>query len=119
MANSVLDLLAMAAAHPEVLDAAEAAGGSHHPQPELLGWLPYQYVSLAMLVLILIAVFGAKVHKSIAKGLDGKIAAIREQLEEAKTLRVEAEALRNEYATKIANAEKDAAAMLEHAKSEA
>lgn len=118
MANSVLDLLAAAAAYPEVHEAAEVAG-AHHPQPELLGWMPYQFVSLAMLVLILIAIFGAKVHKSIAKGLDGKIAAIREQLEEAKKLRAEAEALRGEYAAKIANAEKDAAAMLEHAKSEA
>ncbi|WP_371819622.1 hypothetical protein [Erythrobacter sp. 3-20A1M] len=52
-------------------------------------------------------------------GLDSRIAAIREQLDEAKKLRAEAEALRDEYTTKIANAEKDAEAMLENARHEA
>ena len=90
-----------------------------HGEPSLLGMAPYQWVALAMLVLILFAIFGAKVHRKIGMGLDGKIAAIREQLDEAKALRAEAEALRAEYADKIANAEKDAAAMLDHAKVEA
>ena len=102
-------------AHTEVAD--DHAGG--HAEPELLGLAPYQWVSISMLVLLLIAFFGAKVHKTIAGGLDGKIAAIRENLDEAKALREEAEALREEYAGKIANAEKDAEAMLENAKSEA
>lgn len=52
-------------------------------------------------------------------GLDASIAEIRKQLDEAKALRAEAEALRGEYAAKIANAEKDAAEMLAHARSEA
>jgi len=43
---------------------------------------------------------------------DGKIAAIKQQLDEAKALRAEAEQLRAEYAAKIAGAEKDAEAML-------
>jgi F-type H+-transporting ATPase subunit b len=59
------------------------------------------------------------VPKLITRGLDAKIAAIREQLDEAKKLRAEAEALRAEYAAKIAGAEKDAEAMLEHARHEA
>lgn len=90
-----------------------------HVEPELLGWAPYQWVGLAMLVLILFLIFGAKVHKLIASGLDGKIAAIRANLDEAKKLRAEAEALREEYAAKIAGAEKDAAAMLDNARVEA
>lgn len=90
-----------------------------HAEPELLGLVPFQWVSLAMAVLFLIALFYAKVHKAVARGLDGKIAEIRGQLEEARNLRAEAEALRDEYAARIANAEKDAAGMLEHARAEA
>ncbi|MFC3097575.1 F0F1 ATP synthase subunit B family protein [Alteraurantiacibacter palmitatis] len=89
------------------------------PQPELLGLQPYQWVSLSMAVLLLIAFGFAKVHKVIARGLDGKIAEIRRNLDEAKALRAEAEALRAEYAAKIASAEKDAEAMLANARSEA
>lgn len=94
-------------------------GAGKHVEPELLGLAPYQWVSISMLVLLLIAFLGAKVHKSIAGGLDNKIAAIREQLDEAKKLRAEAEALRDEYAGKIANAEKDAASMIDNARAEA
>lgn len=90
-----------------------------HAQPELFGLAPFQIVSIAMFVLLLIAFFGAKVHKTIGGGLDNKIASIKAQLDEAKTLRAEAEALRNEYAAKIAGAEKDAQAMLANAQHEA
>ncbi len=95
------------------------AGAGKHIEPELWGLAPFQVVSIAMLVLLLFAIFGAKVHKTIAGGLDDKIAAIKEQLEEAKQLRAEAEALRKEYADKIADAEKDAEAMLVNAQHEA
>jgi len=73
---------------------------------------------LEMLAFILILLWKG-VPRLITGGLDAKIAAIRAQLDEAKALRAEAEALRAEYAKKIANAEKDAAAMLDHAKAEA
>ena len=111
---------------PEVLatEASEAltevdAGAGKHIEPELWGLAPFQVVSISMLVLLLFAFFGAKVHKTIAGGLDNKIAAIKEQLEEAKQLRAEAEALRKEYADKIASAEKDAEAMIINAQTEA
>ena len=112
---------------PEVI-ATEAAethteaghgGAATHSEPELWGLAPFQVVSVAMFVLLLFAFFGAKVHKTIAGGLDSKIEAIKEQLEEAKQLRAEAEALRKEYADKIASAEKDAEAMLTNAQHEA
>lgn len=112
------EVLATTAAEPGVHTAVEH-GAAVHVEPSLLGLAPYQWVAVSMLVLILIAVFGAKVHKKIAGGLDSKIAAIREQLDEAKKLRAEAEALRAEYAAKIAGAEKDAAAMVERARVEA
>ncbi|MEZ5682175.1 MAG: hypothetical protein R3E14_12875 [Erythrobacter sp.] len=114
-------------AAPEVFttEAAEAfveeghGGAPTHVEPELFGLAPFQIVSIAMFVLLVIAFFGAKAHKSIAGGLDNKIAAIKDQLDEAKQLRAEAEALRNEYAAKIAGAEKDAEAMLANAQHEA
>lgn len=96
-----------------------ASGAEGEPAgPTLWGLEPYQIVSVAMLVLILIMIW-KKVPGMITGGLDNKIAAIREQLDEAKKLRAEAEALRNEYAAKIANAEKDAEAMLAGAQKEA
>ena len=103
------------------LSAHTEVAAEHHaaPQPELLGLLPFQWVSLAMLVLLLIAFFGVKVHKIIGGGLDASIAAIRANLDEAKKLRAEAEALRAEYAAKIASAEQDAEAMLANARKEA
>lgn len=112
MANALLLLAHAAAEH-----AGEHGGG--HAEPTAFGMNPAWYVAAAMLVLILIAIFGAKVHKILAGGLDSSIAEIRKQLEEAKSLRAEAEALRREYADRIANAEKDAAAMIDHAKHEA
>ncbi len=95
--------------------AAEEGGKS---TPTALYLEPYQWVSVAMLVLILIFVWKG-VPKLITGGLDNKIAEIRNQLDEAKNLRAEAEALRDEYSAKIANAEKDAEAMVENAKTEA
>ena len=97
----------------------EVDGAQAHPQPELWGLAPYQIVSLAMLTFLLIAIFGAKVHKSIGGGLDARIAAIKSQLEEAKQLRAEAETLRDEYVARIAGAQKDAEAMLSNAQHEA
>lgn len=106
---------------PESLDTHVEVGADagQHVEPELLGWAPFQWVGLAMLVLLLFLIFGAKVHKLIARGLDSKIAAIKANLDEAKKLRADAEALREEYAAKIAGAEKDAAAMLDNARTEA
>ncbi len=104
----------------ETVATTEAHGGAEaHAAPSLLGLEPFQWVSMAMLVLLLIAFFGAKVHKMIGGGLDNKIKAIRDNLDEAKQLRAEAEALRAEYAAKIAGAEKDAEAMLANARREA
>lgn len=95
-----------------------AAEEAAHAEPTLFGLEPYQVVSVSMVVLIAVMIW-KKVPAMITGGLDSKIAAIRAQLDEAKALRAEAEALRNEYAAKIANAEKDAEAMLDGARREA
>ena len=86
--------------------------------PSAFGLEDYQWVSLAMLVLIAVVLW-KKVPGAIAGGLDNKIAEIKQQLDEAKELRAEAEKLRDEYAAKIASAEQDAEAMMDNARSEA
>lgn len=95
-----------------------ASGAKGHAEPGVLGLDSYQWVALAMTVLIAVFLW-KKVPGIITGGLDAKIAAIRAALDEAKTLRAEAEALRAEYAAKIASAEKDAEAMLAGAREEA
>jgi len=99
-----------------ILLAAGAEG--HGAEPAVLGLDSYQWVALAMAALIAVFVW-KKVPGVITGGLDARIAAIRTALEEAKALRAEAEALRDEYAAKIAASEKDAEAMLEGARREA
>jgi F-type H+-transporting ATPase subunit b len=99
----VLDLLAAAAGH----------AGEEHAEAAAFGvsaLTPGFFVALSMLV-----VFGimlkAGVPGMIGGMLDARIADIRKQLDEAKALRAEAAALRDEYAKKAADAEKDIAAM--------
>ena len=118
MANQS-DLPELIATDPSQTKAVADMGAPKLLEPSLWGLEPYQIVSVSMLVLLLIAIFVFKAHKTIAGGLDRQIAAIKEQLDEAKQLRAEAEALRKEYADKIAGAEKDAEAMLTNAQTEA
>ncbi|MBW8785615.1 MAG: hypothetical protein JF593_13430 [Novosphingobium sp.] len=101
---------------PDLLILAAAAGEA--AEPRALGLAPGAWIALAMLVLLGVALW-KKVPGMLTAGLDKSIADIRKQLDDARALRAEAEALRREYADKIANAEKDAAAMLEHARHEA
>ncbi|TRD12408.1 hypothetical protein FGU71_11400 [Erythrobacter insulae] len=86
--------------------------------PAAFGVQDYQWVSLAMLVLIGVFLW-KKVPGLITGGLDSKIAEIKQQLDEAKNLRAEAETLRDEYASKITTAEQDAEKMIEGAQREA
>jgi F-type H+-transporting ATPase subunit b len=103
-----------------VLAAGAAEHGGHEAaEPLMLGFASApQIVAASMAVLILVAV-ALKVPSVITKGLDGSIAEIRKQLDEAKALRAEAAKLRAEYAARIAGAEKEAAQLVEHAKGEA
>ena len=94
------------------------AAAAEAPEPSALGLMPGAWVALAMVVLIGV-MLKVKVPGIITGGLDKNIAEIRKQLDEAKALRAEAEALRKQYADQIVSAEKDAAQMLAHAQSEA
>lgn len=102
----------------DILTLLASGAEGHHAEPSVFGLDTYQWVALSMAVLIGVFIW-KKVPGIITGGLDAKIAAIRAALDEAKTLRSEAEALRAEYAAKIAGAEKDAEAMLAGAREEA
>lgn len=90
----MLDLLALAA--PE---AAEA---------EAWGMNAGGFVALAMIAVFLIMLW-AGLPRIIARILDERIAGIRKQLDEAKTLRAEAQKLRDEYAKKAREADEEVA----------
>ncbi len=103
----------------------EAVEGSHgsttgtaHADPTALGLNATAWVSAAMLLFLLVLVVKG-VPALIGRLLDGQIAAIRTRLDEARTLRAEAEALRDEYTSKIAGIEAQAAEMVAHAEAEA
>ncbi len=98
----------------------EAHGGAaeHHADPTALGLDPAGWVSLAMLALLGIFLW-KKVPAMIGAGLDKKIADIRSQLDEAASLRAEAEKLRGEYQAKMKAAEVETAAMRARAEEEA
>lgn len=97
---------------------AGGVGETNHPDPAIAGVLDATViVSIAMAVFIIILLVKG-VPRLITRGLDNQIAAIRQRLDEAKALRAEAEALRDEYARKIAGAEQDAANIVAHAQDE-
>ena len=89
-----------------------------HPDPSVFGLDATVWVSIAMAAFLAVLIW-KKVPGAIAGMLDKQIAAIRNRLDEAKQLRAEAEALRDEYARRIAGAEAEAAAMVAHADEEA
>ena len=102
--------------------ASTAADGGHgeapHVDPTALGLNATAWVALAMIVVIALLLW-KKVPAAIGRALDKKIAAIREQLEEARQLRSEAEALKAEYEAKAAAAGAEAQTMLDRARNEA
>lgn len=96
--------------------AVEPAGAEHEPTAFFLS--PGGWVALAVLIVFALLIW-KKVPSAIGRALDSKIALIREQLAEAEALRKEAEALKSEYETKAASADKDRDALLERARHEA
>ncbi len=89
-----------------------------HPVPFLGGTLDSTFfVGVAMAVFIAILIW-KKVPALITGGLDKQIAAIRSRLDEAAALRSEAEALRDEYARKLASVETEMAGMMSQAETE-
>ena len=94
------------------------AGVEHVVDPSALGFDATMLVGLSMLVVIALMLW-KKVPAAIGKALDGKIAGIRAQLDEAAALRAEAEQIKADYEARAAESENDAKAMLERASHEA
>ncbi len=96
----------------------EDHAGEAHAVPSALGLAPSGWVGLSMLVFLLILVW-KKVPAIGASMLDNKIAGIRKMLDEAASLRKEAEALKAEFEAKLADAAKDAERIRDSAHEEA
>jgi F-type H+-transporting ATPase subunit b len=102
-------------------DATTAETGAHgaaHVESTALGLDASAWVSIAMLAVIGIMIW-KKVPAVIGKMLDGQIATIRRQLDEAAALRADAEKLKSEYEAKRAGAEQETSAMLAAARADA
>jgi F-type H+-transporting ATPase subunit b len=76
------------------------------------------WVAVAFVMFGVVVVY-AGAHKTILSSLDGRAARIKAELEDASRLKQEAAALLAEYKQKTANAEQEAAAIIEGAKADA
>jgi len=92
---------------------------AHGEGPELLGLGAEGWVYVGITIFLLLAIFIAKAPKRIAEILDQRIADTRRQLDEAKAIRVEAEALLAQAKARNAASAGDAAAIVAHAEAEA
>ncbi|MBO0750361.1 MAG: hypothetical protein J2O44_08040, partial [Porphyrobacter sp.] len=99
-----------------MLDVLAAAGEA--AEPTAWGLNAGGWVAVAMLVVFAIMLL-AGLPKIIAGILDSRIAGIRKQLDEARSLRAEAEKLRDEYARKAREADQEAAALRAQAERQA
>lgn len=119
MANPATPSVSTATEAPATAAHTEAAEEHHQPDPAAWGLDATMWVSIAMLVVIGLAIW-KKVPAMIGASLDNQIAGIREQLDQATALRKEAEAIKAEYEAKAKAAAKDAedmkAAAVEEAK---
>jgi F-type H+-transporting ATPase subunit b len=94
------------------------AAGEAHADPTAFGMDATVWVSIAMLAFLGILVW-KKVPAAIGAMLDGKIAEISKQLNEAEQLRLDAESLKAEYEAKLARAAKEADDLRARAENEA
>lgn len=89
-----------------------------HAEPTALFLDANGWVAMAM-IFVLGVMLWKKVPSIVGAAMDKRIAAIRGEIDEAVKLRSEAEAIKAEYEAKTANADKEAAAMLDRAREDA
>ena len=99
--------------------AATVAEGGHHEEATLLGVGAEGWVYTGVAIFLVLAVVIGKVPSLIAKALDDRIAGVRKQLDEAASLRAEAEKLLAQAQAAKAAAESEAAAIRARAQAEA
>jgi len=97
----------------------EVPAETHHAEPAVFGIVTAPVVVALCVFFVILFFIWKKVPAAIARSLDKKIDAIREQLNEAESLRKDAEALKAEYEAKAMAADQESAAMVERAKHEA
>jgi F-type H+-transporting ATPase subunit b len=90
-----------------------------HEGPTLLGLNAEGWVYTGVTIFLFIAFVFAKAHRTIIAGLDARIAETKRELEEAASVRAEAEALLADAKKQQAASTKDAKAILAHAETEA
>ncbi|GGI93414.1 hypothetical protein GCM10007973_32100 [Polymorphobacter multimanifer] len=100
----------------ELMASTEAAP---HSEASLLGLEAETGADISVAVFIVLAIVLGKVPARIAGALDARILAVRRQLDEAKALRAEAEALLADARARSEAATKYAAAMVARAEAEA
>lgn len=95
------------------------SGGEHHEEALLLGQGAEFYVYVSMTIFFVLAIVLGKLPQRIAAALDDRIAGVKRQLDEARALRTEAEALLADANASRAAATLDAEAIVARARSEA
>ena len=106
----------------ETVATTEASGEAHggeHAEATLLGLGAESWVYVSVAIFIILAVVVGKLPQRIAAALDVRILGVRRQLDEAKAVRAEAEALLADANRRREAATKDAEAIVARAKSEA
>src|SRR3546814_1218365 len=101
----------------ELLAAGQAEAAEHGA--ELLGLGAEGWVYVGITIFFLIAIFRFKAHRKVTEALDARIAATRKSLDEAQAIREEADALLKDAKAQRDERSAHAAAMIEHAQSEA
>lgn len=101
------------------LTLAAGAVAAHDEGPTLLGFSAEGWVYWGLTIFFLIVIFYAKAPKRIVEALDARIADTRRQLDEARAIRAEAEALLNDAKARVAASAGDAAAIVAQAEAEA
>lgn len=102
-----------------MLLAAGAAELAHEEGPTLLGLGAEGWVYVGLTIFLILAIFVAQAPQKITGALDARIAETRRQLDEARAIRAEAEALLAAAKARDAASAGDAAAIMTHAQSEA
>lgn len=97
----------------------EVPGEAHHEEATLLGQGAEFWVYVSMAIFFALAIIVGKLPARIAGALDARISAVKRQLEEAKAVRMEAEALLADANRRRDAATKDAAAIVARAEAEA
>lgn len=96
-----------------------AGAASPEGKAHLLGLDAEGWVYVAITLFFVLAIFGAKGHRILTKGLDDRVSEVRKALDEAAAIRAEAEALLARAKEKHAASAAEAVALLHHARQEA